>query len=70
MEGKRTLVHFYNPCKPLILPQPEEIMNKIRPSVVWVNILMLLTLSQGKDLNSYAVDEFIDNCNLIIMNDS
>lgn len=71
--AKELLFIFYNPWKPLILPEPEEIMNKIRASVIWVNDFNAHNPqqgSQGNNLNGHVIEELIDQCNYVIMNDS
>lgn len=69
-KGKLSLISFYNPCKPLVLAEFEELLN-ITPPVVWVgdfNAHNPLWGSQVRDENGVVVEELLDNCRLVIMN--
>ena len=63
----------YNACKPLGLAELEELLNKISSPLIWVgdfNAHNPLWGSQVRDGNGAVVEELLDNCRLVVMNDS
>lgn len=72
-EGKLVIVNCYNPCKPLVLLELEEMMSKTGSSAIWVgdfNAHSPLWGSQDMDSNGKVIEELLDRGNLIILNDN
>lgn len=68
-----SLINFYNPCKPLILSEIEGIINKVTSPIIWVgnfNAHNPLWGSQQRDANGAVLEEFLDSCNLVTVNDN
>lgn len=59
--GRITVVHFYNPCLKLNLDEIEDIMKKVRSTVIWTgdfNAHGDLWGSDKTDANRVVVESF------------
>lgn len=67
-----SIVNFYNPCLPINLSDMEEVMEQIGEPVIWLgdfNARNPLWGSRVRDDNGSTVEEFMDRCGLVCMND-
>ena len=67
-----TVVNFYNPCKPIVLAELDEVMDKVGGHVVWAgdfNAHNPLWGSSRVDSNGSVLEEWMDKHGLVVLND-
>lgn len=72
VKGSLSVVNFYNPCQALDADKLDQIMEQVRPPVVWIgdfNAHNPLWGSKNKDRNGIVVEDMLDKHNLVIIND-
>lgn len=70
--GRFSLVNFYNPCLRLEMDKLDDIMDQVRPPVVWTgdfNAHNPILGSRIRDGNGVLIEDFIDKNNLVVLND-
>lgn len=70
-EGKFNLINCYNPCKPLVQAEFEDILDRVGTPIIWVgdyNAHNPLWGSIEKDSNGTIIEEFLDLANLVVLN--
>ena len=70
--GSITVLNYYNPCKPLVLSDFDDTMEKVRCPVIWVgdfNAHNPLWGSDHRDSNGVIIEDFLDKYDLVVIND-
>lgn len=72
MGKKFVIINYYNPCRTLQLNQLEEIEGQDSSNIVWCgdfNAHNTLWGSEKVDINGQAIEELLEEKNLVCLND-